>query len=68
MDMKKLDKELQLTIMDNGIGMQDGFDWKNSNTLGFKLVRTLVENQLEGSIDMNSNNGTEFIIKFNIES
>jgi PAS domain S-box-containing protein len=66
--IKKLDKELELTVMDNGVGIPDGLDWKNSNTLGLKLVRTLVENQLDGSIDMESKNGTKFIIKFNIET
>ncbi len=66
--MRKLDNELELNIMDNGIGMQDGFDWRKSNTLGLKLVRTLTENQLDGSIDMESNNGTKFTIKFNIET
>jgi two-component sensor histidine kinase len=66
--MKKLDNELELTFMDDGIGIPDGMDWKNSKSLGLKLVRTLVENQLDGSIDMDSNNGTKFIIKFNIET
>ena len=54
--------------MDNGIGIPDGLDWKNSSTLGLKLVRTLVENQLDGSIDMENKNGTKFTIKFNIET
>ncbi len=49
--MKKQDKELELILKDDGAGILDGFDWKNSNTLGLKLVRTLVENQLDGSID-----------------
>jgi len=66
--MKRLDKELELIVMDNGIGMPDKLDWKNSSTLGLKLVRTLVENQLDGSIDMESNNGTKFTIKFNVET
>ena len=66
--MKKLDKELKLTIADNGVGISEEFDWKNSKSLGLKLVRTLVENQLDGSIDMESNNGTKFIIKFNINN
>jgi len=56
-----------LIVMDDGIGIPDGFDWKKSNTLGLKLVRTLIENQLDGSIDMESNNGTRFTIKFNID-
>jgi PAS domain S-box-containing protein len=66
--LKKLDKEFELIIMDDGVGMPDDFDWKNSSTLGFKLVRTLVENQLDGSIDKESKKGTKFIIKFNIET
>ncbi|MBT6502046.1 MAG: sensor histidine kinase [Deltaproteobacteria bacterium] len=66
--MKKLDKELELTVMDNGAGMREDFDWENSSTLGLKLVRTLVENQLDGSIDLDNTNGTKFTIKFNIET
>ena len=66
--MKKLDKELELMVKDNGIGMAEGLDWKKLNTLGLKLVRNLVENQLDGSIDMESNNGTKFTIKFNIKT
>jgi len=66
--MKKLNQELHLTVMDDGVGMPDGFDWKNSNTLGLKLVRTLVENQLDGSLNVESNNGTKFTIKFDIEN
>jgi PAS domain S-box-containing protein len=67
-NMKKLDKELELTVKDNGVGMPEDFDWKNAKSLGLKLVRTLVENQLKGSIDIESKNGTKFTIKFNIET
>ena len=66
--LKKQDRELELIIVDDGVGMPDSFDWKNPNTLGLKLVRTLVENQLDGSIKMESNDGTKFTIKFNIET
>ncbi len=66
--VKKLDQEHELIVMDDGVGMPDGLDWKNSNTLGLKLVGTLVENQLDGSIDLDNTNGTKFTIKFDIES
>jgi two-component sensor histidine kinase len=66
--MKKTDNELNLVIKDDGVGMPDDLDWKNSKSLGLKLVRTLVENQLDGSVDMESTNGTKFTIKFNIET
>ncbi len=66
--MKKQNKELEQTVMDDGVGISDDLDWKNSSTLGLKLVRTLVENQLDGSIDLDNTNGTKFIIKFNIDN
>jgi len=65
--MKKLDEELELIVMDNGIGVPEGFAWRNSKSLGLKLVITLVENQLDGSLDMESGNGTKFTIKFDID-
>ncbi len=67
-EMKKLDEKLELIVMDDGVGIPDELDWKNSSTLGLKLVRALVENQLDGSIDMENKNGTKFTIKFNIET
>jgi len=66
--MKKRPTAFALIVQDNGIGFADGLDWKNANTLGLTLLRTLVENQLDGSIDMENNNGTRIIIQFNIES
>ena len=66
--MKKIDNELELAVTDDGVGIPKDLDWKNSNTLGLKLVRTLVENQLDGSIAMENNNGTKFTIKFNTET
>jgi PAS domain S-box-containing protein len=66
-EMKKLVNELELIIMDNGVGIPDELDWRNIDTLGLKLVRTLIENQLDGSIEMENNNGAKFTIKFNID-
>ena len=66
--MKKQDKEIELIVMDDGVGIPEELDWKNSKSLGLKLVRTLVENQLDGSIDLDNTNGTKFTIKFNIET
>jgi PAS domain S-box-containing protein len=66
--MNRHDKELQLSVMDDGVGISEDLDWKNVNTLGLKLVRTLVENQLGGSIDLDRKSGTKFAIKFNLET
>jgi two-component sensor histidine kinase len=59
---------VELTVSDNGVGIPEGFDLKTADSLGLKLVKMLVENQLDGSVDMESNNGTKFTIKFNIET
>ncbi|MDZ7793237.1 MAG: histidine kinase dimerization/phosphoacceptor domain -containing protein [Spirochaetia bacterium] len=58
------ENEVDLRLSDNGIGMPVGFDWKNSDTLGLQLVRTLVEQQLNGTVEVDSINGATFTIKF----
>ncbi len=63
---KKTDTEIELVVMDDGVGIPEELDWKNAKSLGLKLVRTLVENQLDGSMDMQRKNGTKFTIKLNI--
>ncbi len=66
----KLSNEIgvELAVSDNGVGIPEGFDLKTADSLGLKLVKMLTEGQLDGSIDMESKNGTKFTIKFNIET
>ncbi|OPY28717.1 MAG: DNA-binding transcriptional regulator BasR [Methanobacterium sp. PtaU1.Bin242] len=52
-----------LTVSDNGVGFPEGLDFKNTDTLGLQLVDTLVR-QLEGTIELNKKDGTEFIVTF----
>jgi len=66
--MQKSEDIIELDYADNGVGMPKGLDWKNPHSLGLKLVRTLVENQLDGSIDLDNTNGTKFTIRFKIET
>lgn len=61
-------KMIELIVMDNGIGTPDDFEWKNTNSLGLKLVQTLAENQLDGSMSIDNRSGTQFTIKFNTEN
>jgi two-component system sensor kinase len=55
--------DFTLRIKDNGIGIPDNIDISNTGTLGMELITTLTS-QLEGSIELNKSQGTEFIIKF----
>lgn len=52
-----------LMIGDNGIGLPDKLDFRNTRSLGLQLVNTLV-NQLEGDIKVERENGTRFEITF----
>lgn len=62
------DKSIQLTVKDNGIGISPETDWKDSRSLGLRLVRDLIEQQLSGSIELNQDQGTTFTIRFNPDS
>lgn len=55
--------QLTLIVSDNGIGLPKDFDWQNSESLGLQIVAALT-NQLEGELEINKTNGTEFKIKF----
>lgn len=52
-----------LTVSDNGVGIPDTFNMETTDTLGLQLINVLVE-QLDGSIRLNRNRGTEFVIEF----
>ena len=52
-----------LIIKDNGIGLPQDIDYINTESLGLQLVITLVD-QIDGTIELNSINGTEFSISF----
>ncbi len=60
----KGDSEIELRISDNGIGLPEGLDFRNTKSLGLKLVQWLAEDQLEGEVILKREKGTEFLIKF----
>jgi PAS domain S-box-containing protein len=56
--------EYELTVKDDGVGIPQEVDLKDTKTLGLSLVTTLVEHQLRGSIDLKREVGTKFCIRF----
>ena len=58
---------IELIVSDNGIGLPEDFDWRHTDTLGLKLVTILAENQLNGTINLNRDNGTHFTIRFKLK-
>jgi two-component sensor histidine kinase len=66
--MKKNDYQYILEVSDNGVGISEGIDFKNTDTLGLQLVNILVE-QIDGCLEVKSDNGTKFTIWFkNLEA
>lgn len=62
---KQENKDVILSVMDNGVGISNDLDWRTSEALGLRLIRDLVEKQLGGSIELDRSSGTKFTIKFN---
>ena len=56
--------ELELTVSDNGIGIPEDLDFRNTESLGLHLVTILAEDQLDGKIELNRKVGTEYRIRF----
>ena len=52
-----------LLVKDNGIGFPEELDFKNTDSLGLRLVNSLT-NQIHGDIQLKVDNGSEFKIKF----
>ncbi len=61
--LKIKDDYYELNISDNGIGFPDNIDFKNTESLGLQLVNSLTD-QIDGEIELDSTNGTEFKIRF----
>ncbi len=56
--------EICVSVLDNGVGIPTGFDFKNHDSYGLNSIIMLSEHQLGGSITLNTENDTEFILKF----
>ncbi len=52
-----------LTVADNGRGIPEDIDFKNTDSLGLQLVNILVE-QINGCIELKRDHGTKYIICF----
>jgi two-component sensor histidine kinase len=61
---KSDDGEVIMRVKDDGIGISDDFGIEKVNTLGLKLARNLVQDQLNGKFQIKRNKGTEVTIEF----
>jgi PAS domain S-box-containing protein len=57
---------VNLRISDDGVGLPHGFDIDTTKTLGLHLVKILVEDQLQGKLEVISDGGATFNMEFDI--
>ena len=56
--------ELEMRVSDDGVGVPVNFDFKDSDTIGIKIIKALAEHQLGGTVELDRTNGTKFFIRF----
>ncbi|MBK9477299.1 MAG: PAS domain S-box protein [Bacteroidetes bacterium] len=61
--LKETPTAILLTVSDNGVGLPENFDFRNSDSLGLQLVTSLVE-QINGEIFCENKIGTKFTVTF----
>jgi len=54
-------------VKDDGVGISEEIDIERSKSLGLKLVRNIVNKQLNGTMKVVRNKGTEVAIEFNTQ-
>jgi two-component sensor histidine kinase len=65
--MRRVPDELLLSVRDDGLGLPAGFDPATSAQLGLAIVRTIVEDDLRGTLTFRSGRGTTVAISVPVE-
>ena len=58
------DDVVQISIVDDGQGLPEGFNIDGTESLGLQIVRTLVRDDLKGEFELQNREGTKAIIRF----
>lgn len=56
--------DVVLTFSDNGVGFPVDFDYRNTQTLGIRTVRAIIEHQLQGTLHFESKAGLQCRMRF----
>ena len=62
--MKKIDDKIHVKIRDNGEGLEDVNCLYKSDSIGMQLIHSIVEDQLDATIEFKNNSGLECNIVF----
>ncbi len=55
------DDELRVRVVNDGRGLEPGFDLNDATSLGLSIVRTLVTTELNGTIEMRAGHPDDFV-------
>jgi two-component system, sensor histidine kinase PdtaS len=66
-DVRRMGDTLTLVVRDDGRGLAPEVDLADSRGLGFSIVRTLVEEDLRGTLTTSQEGGTSFTIRVPLE-
>ena len=55
--------QLRLSVHDNGVGFPSGIDYRETETLGLRLVNSLCQ-QIGGTMELATNQGTHVSVMF----
>ncbi|KJU86736.1 signal transduction histidine kinase [Candidatus Magnetobacterium bavaricum] len=61
---KNTDGKYVLMISDDGVGVKNGIDFRNTKSLGLRLVHDLITRKLKGTLDVETDNGTKYKMVF----
>lgn len=62
-----LDGKELLRYADDGVGLPESFDFRSQESLGLKLVYSIGEQQMMGSVEMRSSGGVECVLEFPVD-
>ncbi len=62
--LHSLNDDFELTVADNGIGLPEGLDFRNTTTFGLKTVASYENSKSWGMFELNRNGGTEYRVIF----
>ncbi|MBI5231404.1 MAG: histidine kinase N-terminal domain-containing protein [Coriobacteriales bacterium] len=61
--MRRVPGELVLTVRDDGVGLPEGFEAVSAANLGLAIVRTVVEDDLRGTLAFSGGRGTTVTVR-----
>ena len=61
--LSRADGQVAVEVRDNGVGLADAFTLEGSRGLGLSIVQALVTSELQGSIEMQDDEGTRVRVR-----